>query len=213
MDERFLTVERTIAFEDRDFVEWHGGVQRYGFWAVPVVDAQWCALFRSASAHVAGLIDDGYDRAPHVTIAACGLLDPAYFSDATLQRQMAALSAVVIAPFSLHAGALDSFTTGPYIALDDPAGVLHQLRRLLATVVSEDSPASYRPHLTLGFYRGVLSTTAVADHLSGFEWPSVASLRVQEIAFCSYECYQAQGPYNERHRLQLSQDGLPLWVT
>ncbi len=43
MYEAFLTTPKTIPQCDRDFVEWHGGVSYYGFWAVVVDDPNWVA--------------------------------------------------------------------------------------------------------------------------------------------------------------------------
>jgi 2'-5' RNA ligase len=195
MHESFLAVAKTIPCCTRDFVEWHRGIERYGFWAVLVDDRDWLELLETARSHVGQLIHPGYQRAPHITVAACGLLSEEHFSRQLQRRQAAALTEEKVPPFLLGAGALDSFASAPYITVEDPAGSLAGLRSILATISKEDSPGNYKPHITLGLYQEAFETQSVASHLQAFRLPPVRQLLVTELAFCAYETSNVQGPF------------------
>lgn len=185
----------TFANEDRDFPEWHGGIARYGFWAVVVDCPQWQRLFEAGARHVAGHVLAGYRRQPHVTIAAAGLLDAAHLSPALRQRQADAVRDAGEAAFDLQAGHLDTFTGSPHIAIRDPSDALTRLRARLHAVVRHDPPASYRPHLTLGLYRDAFPVDHVQRHLAGFRAPPTVPLRVTQVSFCAYATHEVQGPF------------------
>lgn len=194
---------QTTPHADRDFHEWHGGIAHYGFWAVAVDCPAWHALFCAACAHAAPFVHAGYRRAPHVTIAAAGLLDERHASPAHLRRQSERLRQARPPVFELHAGGLDSFASAPYVAVDDPSGTLHALRRLLAAIAAEDSPAQYQPHLTVGLYRAAFDFGHVRRHLATFRHPDVPPLPVRELQFCTYQTHDIQGPFTVRTRVPL----------
>lgn len=209
-----MNVEPAIAWtmphEDRDFREWHGGIAQYAFWAVPVDCPAWHALFAAARAHVAPFVHDGYRRAPHITVAAAGLLDERHAAPARLQRQATALRQARIAAFDLHAGAMGSFTSSPYVAIEDPAGALHAIREVLASVSAEDSPSRYRPHLTVGLYDAAYAFGPVMRRLQAFAHHDVPPLRVDEVRLCAYQTHDIQGPYVVLDRVALRSLRLPL---
>ncbi|WP_198032522.1 2'-5' RNA ligase family protein [Aerolutibacter daejeonensis] len=186
----------TFANEDRDFPEWHGGIARYGFWAVVVDCPHWQALFDAATRHVVAHVLPGYRRQPHITIAAAGLLDEAHLSVALRQRQADAMRATGEGAFDLHAGPLDSFTGSPHVAIRDPSGALSRLRARLQAIARHDPPAAYRPHLTIGLYRDVFSLASVHHHLAAFRVPAVTPLRVREVSFCAYSTRELQGRFD-----------------
>lgn len=203
MYEAFLSTPKTIPHRDRDFAEWHNGVSQYGFWAVVVDDSNCLELFDAARSHVKPFIHPGYQREPHITITACGLLDETYFSTQRLERQLVALTEAMIAPFSLNAKSLDSFASAPYITVEDPTETLHQIRGILTGISKEDNPAEYQPHITLGLYRDAFDTFQVADCLKRFECAPIRPMSVTELAFCVYETKEIQGPFRVRERVKL----------
>lgn len=203
MYEAFLKTRQTLAHVDRDFVEWHGGIAHYGFWAVVVADPDWLALLAAARAHVAQFVHTGYRRAPHVTVAACGLLAESHFSTAQLARQLEALAAAKLASFSLSAGPLSSFTSAPMIVIEDLAGGLEKIRECITAVSPEDHPAPYQPHITLGLYRDAFDTAQIVDCLSAFAPAPVQPLQVTELAFCAFETKDIQGPIQILERVSL----------
>jgi len=204
MYKSFLAVSKTIPHCKRDFVEWHRGISHYGFWAVLVDDQGWLELLETARSHMKRFIHPGYQRAPHITVAACGLLSEEHFSTKLQERQAAALTEAKVTPFFLKVGALDSFASAPYITVEDQAGALGQIRSILATISKEDNPAGYKPHITLGLYQEAFDTLRVAKHLQEFRPVPTRSLFVTELAFCAYETGNIQGPFTVLERVALN---------
>jgi len=203
MFEEFLSNPKTIPRCDRDFVEWHGGVRYYGFWAVIVDDPNWLELVGAARAQVTQFIYPGYQRKPHITIAASGLLHEKHFSLHLAQRQLVSLTEAELTPFPLYAGSLDSFSSAPYITVKDPTGSLDRIRDFLSTISREDFPSRYKPHITLGLYRDAFDTSQVADCLQAFKHAPISSMVVSELVFCAYETREIQGQFIVRERVKL----------
>lgn len=200
----FLSTPKTVPCHDRDFVEWHNGISHYGFWAVVVKDPAWIALCDEAREHVKGFVHPGYQRAPHITVIACGLFDQNHFSAEQLNRQKAALSEMRISPFHLAAGSLNSFTTGPYLAVEDRAGTISQIRDRLVMISAEDTPVRYEPHITLGLYRDAFDTVEIADCLARFTCKPVGPMLAAELSFCVYETKEVQGRFDIIERVKLN---------
>lgn len=199
----FLLTPQTVPCLDRDFVEWHNGISHYGFWAVVIDDPDWIALWSMARTHIKRFINPDYQRAPHITIIACGLLDQNHFSTEQLDRQRRVLNKTKIPPFYLKAGSLNSFTTAPCIMIEDPTGTLMQIRCLLTAISEEDMPVQYQPHITLGFYQDVFSAVEIADWLARFNFAPVRPILVTELAFCVYETKEIQGRFRTMERIKL----------
>jgi len=204
MNEPFISASKTIPHCERDFAEWHRGISHYGFWGVLVEDQGWLELFEAARSHVERFLHPGYRRAPHITVAACGLLSEEHFSPTLQRRQTTALNEANVPPFFLMTGMLDSFASAPYITVEDPDGSLDELRSILATISQEDNPADYKPHITLGLYQEAFETLRVANHLREFRSVSTRQLSVTELAFCVYETGDIQGPFSVVERVALA---------
>lgn len=203
--ESFISAGKTIPYCNRDFFEWHRGISHYGFWAILVNDQEWLELLEDARSHLARFIQPGYRRAPHITVAVCGLLSEEHFSQELQRRQIAALNKAKVSPFFLKAGIMDSFASAPYITVEDTDKSLDKLRSILATISKEDNPAdSYRPHVTLGLYQEAFDTLQVANHLQKFRPVSIKQLSVTELAFCVYETSDLQGPFTVAERVALA---------
>lgn len=195
MHNTFLSNSRTIPCVNRDFAEWHQGISQYGFWTIVIHDADWLELWKKAHLHVKPFIHPDYQRVPHVTIAACGLIHPDYFSEEQLRRQSRLLEEAKIAPFYLSiSSSLDSFTTAPVLMIEDASGTLGQIREHLRSVAKDDDAApEYRPHITLGLYRDAFDTREVFRCLGDFVHPATNLLLVTELSFCVYETQHIQG--------------------
>ena len=204
MNESFLSVSKTILHCERNLAEWHRGVSHYGFWAVLVDDQGWLELFEAARAHVERFLHPGYRRAPHITVAACGLLSEEHFSPTLQRHQATALNKANVPPFFLRAAMLDSFASAPYITVEDQDGSLDTLRSILAMISQEDNPAEYKPHIALGLYQEAFETLLVAHHLREFRSVATRQLPVTELAFCAYETSDLQGPFGVVERVALA---------
>ena len=192
----FLAEKKIIAHQLRDFPEWHQGTHHYGFWGLMIDDPAWQETVALAQAHMARFLHPGYRRQPHVTLFCGGLLADDFFSEEILARQVQALAEARLPPFCLElSGCLDSFATAPHLPLADPDGGLAKIRAVLATVNREDAPpASYHPHITLGFYRQSFATRAVAAHLRAFRPLPPPPFSARSIHFCRFATADSQGP-------------------
>ncbi len=199
----FLSASRTIPCLNHDFVEWHNGISHYGFWAVVINDHNWIALWEAAREHVKRFIHPGYERAPHVTIIACGLIDQNRFSAEQLDRQWRTLSEMKISPFYLKVISLNSFTTAPCLMIEDSEGALKRIRGRLNMIFKEDTPVQYQPHLTLGFYRDEFDTLDVVECLKEFRHEPVRPVLTTELFFCTYETRNIQGQFRTSDRIEL----------
>ena len=205
MHDELLAEPKTLPCRDEDFKEWHRGIPLYGFWGIPVRSSGWLSLYREAREHVLHLIHPGYSRAPHITLFPCGLLSPEHFSEDTLCRQALLLRQSNIRPFSLRYTAISSFSTAPYLGVEDSEGGLKKIRELLAGISGEDHPPpAYTPHITLGFYKEAFDSAEVSDCLKKFKKKFSLSLEVRELCFCTYKTCEFQGPFRVARRIRLS---------
>jgi 2'-5' RNA ligase len=200
----FLSTPKTVPCLDRNFMEWHNGISHYGFWAVVINDLNWIELWNAARVHMKRFIHPGYQRAPHITISACGLLDQNHFSTEQFKQQWRALNQIMIPPFYLRVSSLNSFTTAPCLIVEDSTGTLRQIRDRLAVISEEDEPVQYQPHITLGFYRDAFNTVEVADCLVRFKYTPMKPMLVTELAFCVYETKEIQGQFRIMKRVKLN---------
>lgn len=200
----FLLSPKTVPCIDRDFYEWHNGIPYYGFWAVVVNDPDWIELYNSARIHVKQFVHLGYERLPHITITACGLLDCHHFSAEHFREQWRILNEMTISPFYLTIGSMNSFSSAPYLTVEDPEGVLKQIRDHLMVISKEDTPVEYQPHITLGLYEYALDTNEVADYLARFKYASIKPMLVNELDFCAYKTKEIQGPFKILKRVRLN---------
>jgi 2'-5' RNA ligase len=204
MYKNFLTTPKTVPCLDRNFVEWHNGISHYGFWAVVINDLNWIELWNAARTHIKRFIHPGYQRAPHITFIACGLIDQNHFSMEQLKLQYRVLGETMIPPFYLKVSSLNSFTTAPCLMIEDPAEALKQIREHLSKISKEDTPVQYRPHITLGFYRDAFSTVEVAECLARFKYTSIKPMLVTELFYCVYETKEIQGRFKTIKRVMLN---------
>ena len=117
----------TIACEDRDFTEWHGGARHVLIWAVLVDTDEVRAAVAAARAHWAEVLLPRYERQPHVTLryggpvplAGTTPLDPVY-SQELLDTDRALLEGLALKPFPLHIGGWDTFPMVPYLRAEAP---------------------------------------------------------------------------------------------
>ena len=204
MYKNFLLSSKTVPCIDRNFSEWHNGISHYGFWAVAVNDLDWIELCDTAHAHIKQFVHPDYQRRPHITIIACGLLDQNHFSTAQFKRQLRSLNEMMIPPFYLKASSLNSFATAPCLMVEDSEETLMQIRNYLTVISKEDAPVQYQPHITLGFYRDAFNTVEVADCLAKFKYAPIKPMLVTELVFCVYETKKIQGQFSIIKRVRLN---------
>ena len=192
----------TIQVDDESPLIWHQGIRQYGFWAIVIDDEAWLDTFSYAQSYVKHLVLPGYQRAPHITLSACGLVDDAHFSKLKLQQQIDTLQALNLSKFEVDAGRLNSFQSAPYISIASHPK-LTRLRGLFEAIHQDNPAADYQPHLTLGFYNKPHPFGPLHDYLCQFKAATLPPLVVDTISYCTYQTNQIQGGITTQYEQRL----------
>ena len=198
----FLDFDTTCKIELRDFSEWHKGIKYFGFWAIEVSSLECQEKIKKYQEHFSSRIHSNYLRQPHVTLISSGLLSDDYFSNDLIMKQIQQIKEKNIKPFSLNLSNCNSFSTCPYLTIEDSSFKLDLIRECLNNASEEISPAKYTPHVTLGFYDKAYKTSDIVDVISNFRLPNIEFI-INEIVFARYETKHIQGPYEVLHRIKL----------
>jgi 2'-5' RNA ligase len=145
----------TQACEDRDFVEWHGGLPWCAVWVVMLEDAALAGRMAQARQALGDWLLPRYARQPHISVAFRGLMGAAHhprtqMHATQLQRDIACLQQLKVPPWHVTVAGVDSFSTVPYLAVPADAH-LAQLHAALEHP-APGAPRPYVPHVTLGHY-------------------------------------------------------------
>jgi 2'-5' RNA ligase len=183
--------EVTLRNVRRDFPEWHLGRPRYALWALQVDVAPVTQRLQAAQQHLADLLLERYHRQAHVTVSLCGFPCDAPqhaddFGPAALRAQLAALRQAQPRPFEIDIGALASFTSVPYLTVDDAGGHLAALRDCLAHGEVNPPGGRYTPHVTVGLYAGAWPMPSVQARLESFVCDAPLRLHIDGISLMSY---------------------------
>lgn len=181
----------TLRNEQRDFPEWHLGRPHYALWALDVDVPAIRQRVAAADGHLSGLLLADYCRQPHVTLSLCGFPSACPqqaddFGAATLAAQLAALRRAQPRPFDIEVGALASFASVPYLAVQDAGGQIAALRECLTGGSLNDSYGAYTPHVTVGLYADAWPMPEVQARLASFAATDALRLRISGISLLSY---------------------------
>ncbi|MGE5471743.1 MAG: 2'-5' RNA ligase family protein [Bacteroidota bacterium] len=202
----------TLPSEQRDFVAWRRGRQRYAVWALDVDRPALRAISERYQALLADCLLPGYCRQPHVTVHLCGfpaartgLADD--YAAAAFSAQVAALTAVRPAPFVIEIGAPASFSSAAYLSVRDRDGGIAALRGVLAGgSASDDFP--YVPHVSFGLYRGAYPLAGVLARCAAVATGELLRLSLGKLSLMSYEAALIGGPLSTLAEFDLHQGGL-----
>lgn len=195
----------TLANVHRDFSEWHLGRPRYFLWALDVDTPKVRQRLLAARNHLSGRLLDNYRRQAHVTVSLCGFptLSPRRedeFSPDMLQHQVAVLAQLSLLPFDIELGGLHTFSSAPYLAVNDLEGYIaalhHGLSRLEVNRLDED----YIPHVTVGLYAGAWPMSDIAARLQSFDGGKRIPLRVNGLSLLAYQAAEIGGVLEEYAR-------------
>ncbi len=187
----------TIACEDRDFVEWHGGARHAAVWVALVERDDVGGVLASARAALEPLLHTRYERAPHITVAYAGPLpahgampaDPIYTAS-RFHQDLERLRGLRLSPFEARIGGWGSFQMAPYLEVQ--ADEFHAVNAALT--LGSPSGHRYRPHLTVGLYRTATPMAGIAATMSRWQRPHLAPLRIDSLALVYYETHDTAGP-------------------
>ena len=188
----------TLRNEQRDFPEWHLGRPHYALWALDVDVPAIQQRVAAAERHLSGLLLANYCRQPHVTLSLCGFPSacPEHADDfgaAALATQLAALRRAQPRSFDIEVGALASFASAPYLAVQDAGGHIAVLRECLAGGSLKDFGDPYVPHVTVGLYDDAWPMSAVQTRLASFADREALHLQISGISLLSYASAQIGG--------------------
>lgn len=202
MYSKFLESNTTYPIQLEDFPKWHMGIKYFGFWAIEVSTFECKDKIKSYQNHLSSFLHPNYLRQAHITLVASGLLSDEYFSKDLLKRQINELEKSNIKQFSLKLKDFNSFSTCPYLAIEDSFSNLDFIRKVLNNSSEEVDAADYTPHLTLGFYNKVYKISDIVKKISKLNLHDI-EFTVNELVFAQYETKDIQGPYEVLHRVKL----------
>lgn len=199
---KFLENPYTIKNITQDFQAWRKGRSRYAFWAVDVDFTAVQQQLSFAQQYLEKFLIADYCRQPHITLGISGFLSDqsqghqASHADdyvaSSFEADIAALKRLQIEPFKIEIGALASFSSAPFLHVNDPTNSLHQLHGCLHAV-SSDVHFHYVPHVTIGLYSEAWSTCMVSNYLDAFSNNTTISLLVNKISLMSYAAAEIGG--------------------
>lgn len=187
---------------------WHRGRRRYAVWLIEADTPAVRALCARARERLAPWLGPAPRRQPHITLAACGFpVRVGSKGDAfdTVQRraQRETLQAVAPATFALRVGGIGSFNSCAFLCVDDGAGDLQVLHRLLVATVPAARGQCFTPHVTLGCYREVVPLRTIAAVAESFL--ESAALPVTALTLAHYDPCVADSPLRPVLRVPLPQ--------
>ncbi len=181
-----MTFTHTIACEDRDFPEWHGGRSHALVWALLLDEPGVAQCIAAARQRLGALILPRYERQPHVTVAFAGLAAepglPGYDSQ-DLDADLAVIRTLLDGPVTVRPAGWGSFPMVPYLAVE--SDWLHRARGALDRDAVELHQLPYVPHMTLGHWSGRWKRESVLERLDaptprrGWQVHSLSLLRYE----------------------------------
>lgn len=199
MNTSFTASEFTLRNVRRDFPEWHRGRPSYALWALNVDCVSVKSRLNAAQHHLGKLLLDDYIRQSHITLSLCGFpcdvpQAPDDFGMDSLRTQIAALQRARPQPFEIDIGDLASFTSAPYLTVNDEGGHIAKLRNCLALGDADAANGSYTPHVTVGLYADAWPTSEVQVRLDSFAFDAPLRLRITSASWVSYAAAEIGGP-------------------
>lgn len=180
----------TVRNEQRDFSEWHRGRAPYVFWGLLLDSPALQSQLAQAAAWLESLLLDGYVREPHVTLDICGFpalysADADEFSRDLIDGQIARLASGS-GPFSIRVGALDSFTSAPFLTVFDVDRGIAGIRQCLAENGWHRLFGDYVPHVTVGLYRDAWPLPDIAARLAACPMTDDLAIPINQVDLLAY---------------------------
>lgn len=189
----------TLRNERRDFPEWHLGRPAYVLWALEFDTAVLMPHMDAAQRALAPWLLEGYCRQPHITLSLCGFPSAAPvhaddFGPDLLHAQVQALQRAQPAVFEIEVGALDTFSSVPYLTVHEHGAQLAALRACLVKADFQGVADSYVPHVTVGLYADAWPLAVVQTQLDGCVLPAPVRVPVTGVSLLSYAAAEIGGP-------------------
>lgn len=224
----FLDARFTLPSLPGDYPDWHKGRKNYYCWAISVGSSSKgsediLTRWQAAQQHYAYYLRKDYHHQLHITVAVCGFWQPkdltfAHNDDFTpdqLNRQVEALEAMAANMasqdhpedfWSVDVGGVNSFSSAPFLEVQDDHGVLSSLRKLLLPSGDDFRSGAYCPHITLGLYRDCFEAATIATDFSSAIDTMPLRLNISSLDLLSYDARSATDPLKLERRIELFPD-------
>ena len=184
-----------------DFQDWHQGIKEFGLWCIEITDSSWLEYIAECQVKFKHRLLPNYQRQPHITLCASGLLAEGYFCQQKLAQQKKQLTQGCKS-FEIAICGADSFSTAPFLAFENHHH-LKKLNRLLAAISEDSPPDFYTPHITLGLYDDRYPVQDIITELQQLLPPPAQPMTVDTISFASYQTQDIQGPMTIKDKVAL----------
>jgi len=191
-DNRFLRSGATLENIEKDFADWHQGRSHYYIWVLLIDDPQWHVALANAAWLLRPYLHCDYCRQPHITILPAGFL-----TSASIAIQSLADICSQTPPITLQLGKLTSFTSAPYIAVEEPSMLVHRVRARLQEMAFDPDGVvmdhDYVPHLTVGIYNGTYPARDVMDCINKAPATAAEQTTVKYLTLARYQTSTIKG--------------------
>ncbi len=186
---------------------WLRGRSRYLVWVVRADGVAVRARVRAAAEALGTAIRPVALSDLHVTVWVAGFsCDRVRFDDdvdpAVIDAQLRALSGATA--FRLDVGGVNSFTSTPFLEVDDPNGGLAALRRRLGAHHDELRFSPYRPHLSVGSYVDSRPVAPLITALSPLRRLPPLAVDIDAVELCAFDGRVPGAPLRTLHRVALA---------
>lgn len=198
-----MTFTRTIACQNRDFPEWHGGRAHALVWALLLEEPDIDQCVAAARLRLEGLLLPRYERQPHVTVAFAGLVaEPGLpgYDEKHLATDLTTITPLLDGPVEIQATGWGSFPMVPYLAVE--SDWLHGARAALDSDAVQLHQMTYVPHVTLGHWSGQWPRESVLERLAG-PLPERA-WNAPRLSLLRYDTHDIAGPLEQVGSLDLT---------
>lgn len=199
----------TIPSREQDHFNWHRGRSEFGLWLIDLARGEAAERVEAARRHLAPFLFTPYHRQPHITLFVCGFPTevPVYHDDLgaeLLRSQTELLRRSGIRQFSIRIGGLNSFSSAPYLEVEDRTGGIERIRTLLSATGPEiGRQAEFVPHVTVGLYSGAFRTELLRRELAAFDSEPL-SADIKKITFATYRAQEIAGALTGRSEIMLA---------
>lgn len=199
--------EETIPVIVRDYADWHRGRRDFSVWLIESDNEEICRQVEAAQEHLSEFLIRPYKRQPHITMYVCGFLAdiPHYDDDygsGQFRIHAQALKDARLGPFFIETGRLNSFSSAPFLEVNDLEGGINRVRAILSTTSKEVWSNHFTPHITVGLYSGAFSSSVVSRKISGFPAEPIR-VKVDRVTFATYNAHKIADALTYRQEVAL----------
>ena len=199
--------QETIPVLVGDYSAWHRGRKDYSLWLIESDNEEICRHVEAAREHLSEFLIKPYRRQPHITAFVCGfLVDTPHYDDdygsGQFRVHAQALKDANVGPFFIEIGGLNSFSSAPFLEVNDLEGGIDTVRAILSTTAKEIETSHFTPHITVGLYSGAFSSSVVTRKISGFPANPIR-IKVERITFATYNAEKIADALTYRHEVAL----------